>query len=205
MAFSAPVKKRARSATGRLRAKPKTVIDTAVPSVPSSSVGRRPYASAARPHTPTKRCPAWLAAAAPAFAATGAARVDDADGLGDKGNLNKFRDWHELLYSMRSLGAHAPWIRNVYIVTSGPSQVPDWLNASHPRVRVVHHAQLFDDPATQLPTFNSYAIESVLHRIPGLSNRFLYLNQDFLLGRAAELADWMLAAPPAAAGAPPPP
>ena len=131
--------------------------------------------------------PAWLAVARPIFAAAGLVHDGDA-GIGDKDN--KFRDWGELLFSMRSLAMFAPWVRNVYIVTSGPTQVPSWLNTSHPRVRVVYHAQLFDDPGTQLPTFNSFAIESVLHRIHGLSNRFLYLNNDFLLARPTALSDF---------------
>jgi hypothetical protein len=71
---------------------------------------------------------------------------------------------------------HAPWVRTIYIVTA--SQVPIWLNTSHSRVRIVDHKDLFPEPATQLPTFNSLAIESVLHRIPGLSEYFLYFNND---------------------------
>ena len=38
-------------------------------------------------------------------------------------------------------------------------------------------------PATALPTFSSHAIETSLHRIPGLSNHFIYSNDDFLLTR----------------------
>jgi hypothetical protein len=89
---------------------------------------------------------------------------------------NKLREWHELLYSMRSVHMHAPWVRTIYIVTA--SQVPFWLNTTHPRVRIIDHTELFPDPATQLPAFNSLSIESVLHRIPGLSEYFLYFNND---------------------------
>ena len=58
---------------------------------------------------------------------------------------------------------------------------------SHPRVRIVHHAALFDDPASQLPTFNSLAIESVLHHIPRLSEHFLYVNNDLFLSKRTDL------------------
>jgi hypothetical protein len=81
---------------------------------------------------------------------------------------------------MRAIYMHAPWVRFIYLVTA--SQLPNWLNASHPRVRIVNHAALFPDP-THLPTFNSLAIESVLHRIPGLSEYFLYFNNDGTAGR----------------------
>ena len=107
---------------------------------------------------------------------------------------NRFRDHGELRFSMRSVWAYAGWVRDLIVVVASPAQVPAWLNASHPRVRVVLHAELFAGVAgAALPTFNSLAIESVLHRIPGLSPRFLYLNNDVMLGRPAPLAEW---APP---------
>jgi hypothetical protein len=105
--------------------------------------------------------------------------------------FNRYRDWNELRYSMRSLHMHAPWIRHVYLVLSGPSQIPRWLDAAHARVRIVYHRDLFPRPELELPTFNSLAIESVLHRIDGLSNHFLYLNNDVFFGRRARVADFI--------------
>jgi len=61
------------------------------------------------------------------------------------------------------------------------SQIPNWLDLSYERVTVVPHEVLAPDPA-QLPTFSSSAIETFLHRIPKLSKRFLYLNDDIFLG-----------------------
>jgi hypothetical protein len=49
---------------------------------------------------------------------------------------------------------------------------------------------LFDDPATQLPTFNSLAIESVLHRIHNLSEHFLYFNNGTHLFRVRACGDF---------------
>ena len=62
---------------------------------------------------------------------------------------------------MRSAFMHAPWLRHMHVVVASPSQIPSWLDVSHPRIRIVTHAELFDDAAAQLPTFNSLAIESV--------------------------------------------
>ncbi|ADD45303.1 stealth family protein [Stackebrandtia nassauensis] len=86
----------------------------------------------------------------------------------------------ELKYSLRSVHQNAPWVRNVYIVTD--DQTPPWLNTDDPRVRVVDHREIFSDPSV-LPVFNSHAIESQLHHIPGLSDQFLYFNDDMFLGR----------------------
>lgn len=101
----------------------------------------------------------------------------------------RFRDNGELRYSLRSIERHAPWIDRIHFVTNG--RVPEWLNSAHPRVVVVDHRQVFPDPAV-LPVFNSCAIELNLHRIPGLSRRFLYLNDDLFLGRDISLADYLL-------------
>ncbi|WP_233564861.1 stealth family protein [Micromonospora musae] len=86
----------------------------------------------------------------------------------------------ELRYSMRSLVAYAPWVRQIYLVTD--DQVPAWLDVTHPMVRVVRHREIFADTG-RLPTFNSHAIESRLHRIPGLSEHFVYVNDDMFFGR----------------------
>ena len=101
---------------------------------------------------------------------------------------NKYREWGELRYSMRSFLVHAGhWLRHFIVVTANAAQIPPWLNISHPRIRIVHHAALFDDPASQLPTFNSLAIESVLHHIPRLSEHFLYVNNDLFLSKRTDL------------------
>uniref|UniRef100_A0A182P6I9 LNR domain-containing protein n=1 Tax=Anopheles epiroticus TaxID=199890 RepID=A0A182P6I9_9DIPT len=91
----------------------------------------------------------------------------------------RYDDKNELRYSLRSLEKYAPWLGNVYIVTNG--QVPCWLNLENPRVRIVPHADIADGD-TALPTFSSASIETFIHRIPGLSRRFLYLNDDIFLG-----------------------
>jgi hypothetical protein len=86
----------------------------------------------------------------------------------------------ELKYSLRSLHAFAPFIRNVYLVTAG--QTPHWLDTEAPGIRVVDHAEIFADPSV-LPVFNSQAIEAQLHRIPGLADRYLVLNDDTFFRR----------------------
>ncbi|WP_354598289.1 stealth family protein [Streptomyces sp. JL1001] len=96
----------------------------------------------------------------------------------DNGARYTSRD--ELRYSLRSIHQYAPWVRNIYLVTAG--QAPGWLNTEHPGLRVVDHREIFSDPGA-LPTFNSHAIESQLHHIAGLSEHFLYLNDDVFFGR----------------------
>jgi hypothetical protein len=105
-------------------------------------------------------------------------------------NPERTRDVYTLLkYSLRSVARFVPWVRDIYIVTCRP-QRPDWLNLDHPNVNIVHHDEIFDDPR-YLPTFNCNCIESYIHRIPGLSDYFLYLNDDFLFGRDIVQDDFM--------------
>ena len=93
---------------------------------------------------------------------------------------NRFRDTDELRFSLRSLEKFAPWVRHVFIVTNG--QVPSWLDLSNPHVTLVTHEEIFQN-SSHLPTFSSPAIEAHLHEIPGLSEHFIYLNDDIFFGK----------------------
>jgi len=101
---------------------------------------------------------------------------------------SRTRDNLEILrYGLRALERHAPWVNRVFLFTCRP-QVPDWLDTAHPRLTVVHHDEVI--PAALLPTFNSFAIISHLHLIPGLSDSFIYLEDDMVLLRDVTLADF---------------
>jgi hypothetical protein len=104
---------------------------------------------------------------------------------------SRTRDNLELLrFNLRALERHAPWVNRVFLFTCRP-QVPAWLETAHPRLTVVHHDEVI--PAEVLPTFNSFAIISHLHLIPGLSETFLYLEDDMLFLRDVRLADFLAA------------
>lgn len=96
------------------------------------------------------------------------------------GSSARFRNRDELRYSLRSLDLYAPWVRTVYLLTD--DQTPEWLDTDHPRVRVVSHREVFGDTG-KLPSYNSHAIESRLHRIEGLAEHVLYFNDDVFVGR----------------------
>uniref|UniRef100_W5NDH4 N-acetylglucosamine-1-phosphate transferase subunits alpha and beta n=1 Tax=Lepisosteus oculatus TaxID=7918 RepID=W5NDH4_LEPOC len=95
-------------------------------------------------------------------------------------SASRFEDNEELRYSLRSVEKHAPWVRHIFIVTNG--QIPSWLNLDNPRVTIVTHKEIFLNDS-HLPTFSSPAIESHIHRIPGLSQKFVYLNDDVMFGK----------------------
>lgn len=104
--------------------------------------------------------------------------VSDAGGDLSAGAM-RFRNRDELRYSVRSVRTFMPWVRNIYIVTA--DQRPAWLSQES-EIQVVSHSEIFPEQSA-LPVFNSHAIESCLHRIPGLAEHFLYFNDDTMLLR----------------------
>lgn len=106
--------------------------------------------------------------------------------LNSANSKSRFRSRDELKYSIRSVAMYADWVRNIYIVTD--SQVPSWLKECD-KVSIIDHREVFPDK-TMLPVFNSHAIEACLHRIRGLSECFLYFNDDVFLGQRVEKSDF---------------
>lgn len=94
----------------------------------------------------------------------------------------RFVNNDELKFSLRSVAEFAPWINNIFIVTD--HQVPEWLNTADPRIHMVSHEDIM--PVEALPTFNSTAIECCLHRIAGLSEYFIFANDDMFFGAPTE-------------------
>jgi len=99
---------------------------------------------------------------------------------------HRFQEYGSLFFSVLSLLKFAPWLRYIYIVTSH-DQVPSFANL-FPRVKIIPDTLIL--PAAAVPTFNSHVIESYIHKIPGLAERFVYLCDDFFLGRPTTYADF---------------
>ncbi len=89
----------------------------------------------------------------------------------------RFRDYGFLKYWFRGVDTFAPWVRKIHFVTSG--QKPDWLNTDHPKLNLVSHKDYI--PEQYLPVFNSNLIEIYMHKIPDLSEQFVYFNDDFFI------------------------
>lgn len=86
----------------------------------------------------------------------------------------RFRDWGTLRYLLRGIEFRMPFIRNVYLVVSHDSQVPEWVDREN--LNIVLHKDII--PEEYLPTFNCNPIEMHLHRIEGLDEEYLYFNDD---------------------------
>lgn len=130
----------------------------------------------------------WVDASDPSWASRRASVTGESYHQ-ESASAARYLNRNELRYSLRSVHACAPWIRNIYLVTDG--QRPSWL-AEGTGVQVVDHREIFRSPSA-LPTYNSHAIESQLHHIDGLSDQFLYLNDDMFFGRPVTPQTFFLA------------
>ncbi len=92
----------------------------------------------------------------------------------------RWADNDELLYSLRSVEKFAPWVNHIFLVT-GFGQCPKWLRVSNPKLTIVPHEKIM--PGKAIPTFNSNSIEKCVANIPGLSERFLLMNDDVFFWR----------------------
>jgi Stealth protein CR2, conserved region 2/Stealth protein CR1, conserved region 1 len=107
----------------------------------------------------------------------------------------------ELSFCLRSIANNAPWVRRVWIVTD--NQIPDTLHLPSDftaKISIVDHREIFVGFESALPTFNSLAIETMLWRIPGLAEHFLYFNDDVFLTARVEVSDFFATTGPVLRG-----
>ncbi|MBO4827003.1 MAG: Stealth CR1 domain-containing protein [Prevotella sp.] len=100
------------------------------------------------------------------------------DSQADTGRA-RFREWDLFHFWFRAVEQYAPWVNKVFLVTNGT--FPKWINPNHPKLVLVKHEDYI--PHELLPTFNSRTIELYMHKIPGLSEHFVYFNDDCYLNQ----------------------
>jgi len=103
----------------------------------------------------------------------------------------RFADSGEIFYCLKLIRKNAKWINRIFLVTD--QQYPSWLDQKEKKkldVTVVDHRDLFKGLEQFLPTFNSSSIETNLHRIPGISDHYLYFNDDMFLLKSTNSEDY---------------
>ncbi len=97
-------------------------------------------------------------------------------------------DDHSLYWLLISISKNAPWVRNVFILLNGKQELPYKLNGSL-RITVVDRCRYM----THCPTKNSFAVATMVHKIPNLSEHFIYCNDDVIFGKPAAKSDFFAA------------
>ena len=98
----------------------------------------------------------------------------------------RYRSVGEIGYCVASILRFAPFVRKIFIVTDHQDPGLDGFIARYfpdntVPIEIVDHTVIFRGYEPYLPTFNSLSIETMLWRIPGLSENFIYMNDDFML------------------------
>lgn len=128
----------------------------------------------------------WVDGNDPEFRARRNAALNRTEKVSTANCEGRIANKDELKFSLRAVEQYAPWIRKIFIVTD--NQVPQWLDVDHPKVQIVNQNDII--PAESRPTFNSVVIEHRLHKIPDLSEHFLYSNDDMYFNRPVEKSDF---------------
>ncbi|CAA6812635.1 MAG: Capsular polysaccharide phosphotransferase wcwK (EC (Stealth protein wcwK) [uncultured Sulfurovum sp.] len=102
----------------------------------------------------------------------------------DTENNTRYRDANTLRYVLRSIEKNCPWYHKIYLITTG--HYPRWLDIHHPKIELITHDDIFPDN-NDLPVFNVNAIEMNLVNIKGLSEKFVYLNDDTIIWKYLEI------------------
>lgn len=89
----------------------------------------------------------------------------------------RYRDWDLMRYWFRGVEKFAPWVRKIWFICD--QEPPTWLKKDHPKLTVVRHEDYI--PEEYLPAYNSNRIELSMHRIKGLSEWFVYFNDDMFI------------------------
>lgn len=98
----------------------------------------------------------------------------------------RYRDWENLKYWFRGVEKFAPWVNRIHFITYG--HLPKWLNINNPKLNIVKHSDYL--PKDALPTFNSNAIELMIHKIEELEEQFVLFNDDTFIIKDVKKKDF---------------
>lgn len=113
----------------------------------------------------------------------------------DVAGAMRYRSTGEIYFCVASILRYAPWVRKIFIVTDNQDpHVDEFVAKNFPEnkipIELVDHKVIFRGYEQYLPTFNSLAIATMLWRIPGLTDSFLYFNDDVFLASPAKEEMW---------------
>jgi hypothetical protein len=109
----------------------------------------------------------------------------------------RFASINEIRYCVLSVFRFAPFVRNIFIVTDGQdpdlyADIKTWFPEREGSLRIVDHSEIFKGFEGCLPTFNSISIGNMIWRIKGLSENFVYFNDDTFLVRSIKPEDFFI-------------
>lgn len=108
------------------------------------------------------------------------------EGLEYSAGKVRYQDNGELRHSLRSALKNLPFVRKIYVVHDG--KVPNWIRQGSETISFIHHDVVLPDKI--IPCFQSDLIEAYLHKIPSLSECYIYANDDVFFCRRHSVEDF---------------
>jgi hypothetical protein len=110
-------------------------------------------------------------------------------------NATRFAARDEIRYCLLSILRNAPFARRIFVVTDGqtPPALSEIAASRAPgfeKITLVDHRDIFRGYEDFLPVFCSTSIDLMLHRIPGLAEQFVVMNDDFILSNPCAPQDF---------------
>ncbi|WP_201547290.1 capsular polysaccharide biosynthesis protein [Psychrobacter sp. Pi2-1] len=108
----------------------------------------------------------------------------------------RFASDDEIYYNIASIIKYVPFCRHIYIVTDQqkPAFVDEFAKqgiCSADKIRIIDHKDIFSGYEQFLPTFNSTSIETMVWNIKGLSDYFIYMNDDFFFNQPVKMDEFL--------------
>jgi hypothetical protein len=115
----------------------------------------------------------------------------------DVGGATRYRSIGEILYCIASINIFAPFARKIFILTDNQDpkveqHIAKMFPGGYIPMEIVDHKDIFKDYENYLPTFNSRSLEAMLWRIPGLSEKFILMNDDFFFTAPVTAKDFFV-------------
>ena len=114
----------------------------------------------------------------------------------DAVTATRFASDDEIYYNIASIIKYVPFVRHIYIVTDyqQPAFIDEFAKqniCSVDKIRIVDHKEIFAGYEQFLPTFNTRSIETMIWNIQGLSDYFIYMNDDFFFNQPVVIDDFL--------------
>lgn len=119
--------------------------------------------------------------------------VENKESVHERRFRTRYDQVDEIKFTIDSIIKFAPFVRKIHIITD--DQKPNFLKnkdtiEDYAKVNIIDHKVVFNNYQNYLPTFNCRSIETCMHRIPELSEHFIYFNDDFFLINPTKSTDF---------------
>ncbi|KAJ3426245.1 hypothetical protein M0812_28697 [Anaeramoeba flamelloides] len=90
---------------------------------------------------------------------------------------------YELQFSLRAVHKYLPWVNKIYVLVNSDTDYPYWINKEAPGKIIVYDRCTIIENPDHCPTSNSFAVFSALHKVEGLADKFILIDDDVFINQ----------------------